>query len=180
MLKAAESESETVNRIVLPWACNTGICLELFNISLWSPKRHQCQSQCKKKCIQNLPLGCGNFLFCSWVLEYILLVCWEGLGDFPGGLVVEDSPANAWSLVWARSHVLRSSWVGVPQHLSPVPTTEPATQLLKPTCPELAPHNKTSHSGRTCALQWRVAPARCSQRKTVLSNEGPGQPKTNK
>ena len=69
-------------------------------------------------------------------------------GDFPGGAVVKNPPANAGDTGsipgLGRSHMLQSNWARAPQLLS-LRSRAREPQLLKPTCLEPVLRNKRSH-----------------------------------
>ena len=89
-----------------------------------------------------------------------------GKGDFPGGTVVKDPPANAGDMGSSpglgRSHMPRSNWARAPQLLSlSYRACEPQP---------LSPHATTTeaHAPRACALQQEKPPqweARAPQRR---------------
>lgn len=91
------------------------------------------------------------------------------LSDFPCGRVDKNSTANAGDEVsipgLRRFCILGSSQAHAPQLQKPVPTAY-VPQQEKP--PQQEAH----------ALQRRVAPARCNQRKPTCSKD-PAQPKSN-
>ena len=88
-------------------------------------------------------------------------------GDFPGGAVVKNPPANAGDTGLSpgpgRSHVPRGNWARAPQLLS-LRSRACDPQLLKPVCLEPVLCNKRSHHNE----------------KPAHSNEDPTQPKINK
>ena len=72
-------------------------------------------------------------------------------GDFPGGAVVKNPPANAGDTGsipgLGRSHMLQSNWARAPQLLS-LRSRAREPQLLKPACLEPVLRSKRSHRNK--------------------------------
>ena len=85
----------------------------------------------------------------------------KSLGDFPGGAVVKNPPANAGDTGSSpgpgRSHMPRSNWARAPQLLSLCATT---TEARMPRA--CAPPQEKPPQWEARAPQWRVAPTRCN------------------
>ena len=85
-------------------------------------------------------------------------------GNFPGGAVVKNTPANAGDMgsspVLGRSYMPQSNKARVPQLLR-LHSRAHEPQLLKPARLEPVLHNKRSHHTEKPAPQRRVAPTHC-------------------
>ena len=82
----------------------------------------------------------------------------ECFGDFPGGAVVKNPPANSGNIGSSpgpgRSHMSWSNWARAPQLLSLGATT---TEARVPR--SHAPQQEKPRQWEVCALQRRVVPA---------------------
>ena len=88
------------------------------------------------------------------------------LGDFPGGTVVKNVPANAGNMASSpglgRSHMPWSNKAPAPQLLS-LCSRAHKPQLLKPPAPRArAPQQEKPPQWEACAPQPRIAPTCCN------------------
>ena len=124
------------------------------------------------------------------VLAHLKIILKNHTEGFPGGAVVRNPPANAGDMGSSpgpgRSHMPWSNSARAPQRLS-LRSRAHEAQLLSPratTTEACAPRVRAPQQERPLrqdarALQRRVAPARCNERKAARNNEDPMQPKIN-
>ena len=103
-------------------------------------------------------------------------------GDFPGGAVVKNPPANAGDMGSSpglgRSHMPWSNQTHVPQLLS-LRSRAREPQLLNLHATTTEAHVPTARAPQQEKPPQWVAPTRRNYRKPTRSNEDPTQPKTN-
>ena len=97
-------------------------------------------------------------------------------GDFSGGSVVENLPANAGDVgsvpYLEKSHMLLGNLACAPQLLSPCTATSEGCAPWSP-CP-------ATREATTLQFESRVAPTCHNERNPACSSEDPAQPKMNK